>query len=552
MESETMGQVYLVGAGPGDVAYLTVEAQQRVAQADVLIYDALVDEQLLQLTPASCEQIQVGKRGGKPSWEQADINRLLVNKCREGKRVVRLKSGDPFIFGRCTAEIEALKAQNCPFDVIPGISSALAAPLLAGIPLTDPVLSRYFTVLSGHQPDELDWENLTPMPTLVILMGTRKLPEILWQLQRHGKSAQTPIAILRACGSDRQQVWTGTLADILDRTRGETLSPAIIAIGDVVRLRHYLQVPHLQKQRTLADNANRFVPSVISDSMPETSVSNLQSPNENSQLPLSGQTILVTRSSGQSSTFTTMLENAGATAIEMPALEIGPPSSWEPLDRAIAALEEFDWLVLTSANGVRYFCDRLLANGKDTRALAGIKIAVVGKKTAATLKTYCIKPDFIPPNFVADSLVADFPEDVSGKKLLFPRVETGGREVLVGELTRQGAIVEEVPAYESGCPKAIAPVAWEALKNRRVDAITFASSKTVKNFCKLIERQHNACFPDGEANSPWQSLLEGICIASIGPQTSITCNELLSKVDVEAKEYTLEGLLQSLIEFIER
>ncbi len=258
--------------------------------------------------------------------------------------------------------------------------------------------------------------------------------------------------------------------------------------------------------------------------------------------PLAGKTILVTRAAGQSSEFSHLLQQQGATVIEMPTLEIGPPSSWEQLDEAIAHLENFDWLILTSTNGSDYFFDRLEAQGKDISALANLKIALVGKKTATSLKQRGLQPNFIPPDFVADSLVKNFPEPPVGKKILFPRVETGGREVLVKELTAKGAEVTEVAAYESRCPdisvlripsvNGISPL--EALQNKKVDVITFASSKTVKNFCQLLEHAGGVS-------------LDGVCIASIGPQTSETCHRLLGRVDVEAKEYTLQGLFHALI-----
>ncbi len=248
----------------------------------------------------------------------------------------------------------------------------------------------------------------------------------------------------------------------------------------------------------------------------------------------------MTRSVGQSSTFSDRLITLGATVIEMPTLEIGPPSSWEALDDAIAHLSQFDWLILTSSNGIDYFFERLIAQGKDTRALAGVKIAVVGEKTANSLKQYSLQADFIPPNFVADSLIENFPEELNGKKVLFPRVESGGREVLVKELTLKGAKVIEVAAYQSCCPSDIPPAAELALQNRKVNVITFASSKTVQFFDQLTEK----ILPE---NSDVNQLLESICIASIGPQTSKTCHALFGRVDVEAQEYTLDGLTQALI-----
>ncbi|MFB2834823.1 uroporphyrinogen-III C-methyltransferase [Floridanema evergladense] len=240
MSTQT-GKVYIVGAGPGDLDYLTVRAQKVLMQAEVLVYDALVDAQLLQLVPTNCCLFDVGKRGGKPSTKQAEINALLVEKCQQGKQVVRLKSGDPFIFGRSTAEIQVLKSSGCNFEVIPGISSALAAPLLAGIPLTDPVLSRCFAVFSAHEPDELDWETISRIETLVILMGGRNLEEIVSRLLRFGRSAKTPIAVIRWAGHPKQQVWTAELKNVVQVTSNVSLSPSVIVVGEVVGLHPYLQ-----------------------------------------------------------------------------------------------------------------------------------------------------------------------------------------------------------------------------------------------------------------------------------------------------------------------
>ncbi|WP_009630614.1 uroporphyrinogen-III C-methyltransferase [Synechocystis sp. PCC 7509] len=491
----TEGKVYLVGAGPGNVDYLTVRSHQLLQQAQVLIYDALVDSQLLQLVPPECHKIDVGKRGGKSSTPQIEINQLLVEHCQLGKQVVRLKSGDPFIFGRCTAEITALKAANCNFEVVPGISSALAAPLLLGIPLTDPVLSRCFAVFTAHEPDELDWESLARIDTLVVLMGGQHLAEIVAQLERHGKSLNTPIAIARWVSSPKQRVWTSDLAHIVAQTKEISLTPVVMIIGEVVKLRTYLQP---------------------------------------SPLPLAGKTILITRAMGQSSGFSNLLQQQGATVIEMPAIAIVPPTNWEALDRAIANLLEYDWLILTSANAVEYFFERLANQNKDARAIAGVKIAVVGEKTAQSLKQYGLKPDFIPPEFVADAIARHFPESLKAKKVLFPRVESGGREVLVQQLSAKGAEVVEVAAYQSKCPENFDPIALEALQKGAVDVITFASSKTVKYFHQLLTAA-------GGAN------LDRVCIASIGPQTSKTCQQLLEKVDIEATEYTLEGLTKAIV-----
>ncbi len=539
MTNHNKGKIYIVGAGPGDVNYLTVRGQQLLTQAEVLVYDALVDSLLLQLVPCDCQLFHVGKRGGRPSTPQARINQLLVEQCRQGKQVVRLKSGDPFIFGRSSSEIQALIAAECQFEVIPGISSALAAPLLGGIPLTDSVLSKCFAVVTAHQPEQLDWEALARIDTLAILMGGRHLAEIVQQLQRYGRSHQTPIALIRNGGRPQQQVWLGTLSTIVNQTLGISLSPVVIVVGEVVGLRASMG---------LADQ----------DQSKSEGCQDKHQPVTETTEALTGKTVLVTRSASQSQKFNQLLEQEGATIIEMPTLVITPPSSWAGLDYAIANLANFDWLILTSSNGVDYFFKRLLKNGKDARALVGIKIAVVGKKTAASLKQHNLQPDFIPPNFVADSLVDHFPESLTNKQVLFPRVETGGREVLVKELTEKGAQVVEVAAYESGCPDYMAPAILDAWQQRAIDIVTFASSKTVKNFYKLLKQAFNSSTETkqpysnayGEQSAPSKtlhSLLKNVCIASIGPQTSESCRQLLGRVDVEAVEYTLEGLTEAIV-----
>ena len=497
------GKVYLVGAGVGNVAYLTVKAQELLSAAEVLIYDALVGDEILDLVPEDCLKLDVGKRGGKVSTPQDKIDRLLVAYCCQGKRVIRLKSGDPLIFGRAMEEIQALEAANCDFELVPGISSVLAAPLLAGIPLTDKHLSSCFAVFTGHQPDSLNWAALAGIDTLVILMGTRSLSTIINNLISVGRSPDEATAIIHNCSQPGQKVFRGTLTDIVKKTEGITLSPAVIIIGRVV--------------------ANNFIPS--------TNVTNL---------PLTGKTVLVTRAAEQSSKFTTLLQQQGATVLEMPALTITEPSSWHDLDNAIANLGSFDWLILTSANGVNYFLSRLKALGKDIRTLARIKIAVVGKKTAAVLQEYNLQPDFIPPDYVADSLIESFPEKLAQQKILFPRVETGGRDVLVRELKAEGADLVEVAAYQSQCPKIIEPQIWQALQQKQIDIITFASSKTVRNFVQLVTAKIDKA-------TDINILLPGIAIASIGPQTSQTCHDLLHRVDIEATQYTLEGLTEAII-----
>ncbi|MCS7147661.1 MAG: uroporphyrinogen-III synthase [Geminocystis sp.] len=267
----------------------------------------------------------------------------------------------------------------------------------------------------------------------------------------------------------------------------------------------------------------------------------------NPSQPLSGKTVLITRAADSNATFRQLLESLGAQVLEMPALEIIPPSSWQALDNNIQNLESFDWLIFTSANGVQYLFQRLDVLGKNIRQFSHLKIAVVGKKTAQFLSHYGISPHFVPPDFIADSLASHFPEQLQGKKILLPRVETGGRDLLVQQLTQKGATVVEVAAYQSVCPEKMDDTVWKAFVNKTIDVITFASSKTVRNFHQILSQtlQHHPHY-----NLP--SLLQPVIIASIGPQTSATCREVLGRVDVEAKEYTLEGLAQSLTEFFQQ
>lgn len=540
------GKVFIVGAGIGGVAYLTVRAEQVIKNAEIIISDALVDPEILNIAAPQAHCIIAGKRGGQESVKQATINQMLVQYCLEGKQVVRLKSGDPWIFGRSLPEILALQAAECAWELVSGISSAIAAPMLAGIPLTEMATSSCFAVMTGHDLERLPWEAIAEIPTLIILMGTQNLVAILAKLQI-SKGDNMPVAIVRWCGRRDQQVWTGTIANIQSQLPTESLSPAVIIIGEVVKFREQLTPTNLN---FLNFNSLNFNSLNFLKSMPQET------------LPLQGKRILVTRAASQASQFRDLLIGQGADVIEMPTLAILPPSSWELLDRAIANLHSYHWLILTSANAVEHFFDRLHHAGKDSRSLFALKIAAVGRKTAEVLDRYGIIPDLVPTDFVADSLgdaLLDnhFKEQrhqdslnqdsinqdascyiLNGKKILFPRVQSGGREVLVEQLQENGAVVDAVPAYESGCPAHIDADALAAIQTQQIEAIAFASSKTVKHFCQLL---------NGVTSSEvWQEWLKDVKIASIGPQTSATCHELLGRVDVEAGEYTLDGLATAI------
>ncbi|MEO1133254.1 MAG: uroporphyrinogen-III C-methyltransferase [Cyanobacteria bacterium J06639_1] len=493
------GKVWLVGAGLGDRLDLTVRALQLLRSADAIVTDALVPESLLLEAKPECEIIRAGKRGGQTSTPQSDIDRLLVQLSHAGRTVVRLKSGDPTIFGRVMEEVRALQAAGCPFEIVPGMSSAIAAAASAGIFLTDKHLSQCFAVISAHQLNTLPWEALGQLDTLVLLMGTRSLQEICDRLMRAGKSESTAIALIREAGRASQQVWTGSLetfADEMERL-ALRLSPAVIVVGEVVGARLELEKGDRQ--------------------------------------PLAGKTVLVTRANPQAGALTRLLEAKGAIVADMPTIEIVPPSSFRDLDAAIARLSEFDWLILTSANGVEAFFGRLQALGLDSRALSGTRVAVVGQKTAAAIAQFGIRPDFIPSEFIADAVAAELPLEKLDMRVLFPRVESGGREILVKALTERGAAVTEVAAYQSKCPDRVEPRALSLLQAKRVDIITFASSKTVRHFYRLLR----------EAQFEF-SALDGVQIAAIGPKTADTCTELLGRTDICAEEYTLEGLVEAI------
>ncbi len=507
--------IFFVGAGLGTVADLTLRAIACLQQAEVILYDALIHPSLLDIAPPQCLKIPVGKRAGGTAMPQTTINQLLCDYGQRYGRVVRLKSGDPGLFGRLQQELEAVLAAGLTVDVVPGISSALGAPLLAGLCLTAKGVSQSVGIFSGHAPETLPWSNLAQLETLVILMASRSLRAILEALIAAGRSPQDGLAIVQWAGQPQQQTWFGTLADYLQLPQCPDLSPAVVIIGAIAQKRYPLTRLDLSLPNLLAC----LCP------MPD--------------LPLAGQTVLVTRAANQASTFTQQLQAAGARVLELPTLEIVPPSSWQPLDQALAHLAQFDWLILTSHNAVTFFMERLQHQGKDSRTLASLKIAVVGEKTAQTLQTYGLVADFIPSEFVADALVKEFPVPVTGLQILFPRVESGGRPILVETFTAAGAHVTEVPAYESRCPQQIDPTILSALRAGAVTAVTFTSSKTVKHFCQLV-------------GADAKSLLQSVQIASIGPQTSQTCRDLLGRVDCEAQEHSLEGLLQCLISSLKR
>lgn len=497
------GKVYLVGAGPGDSGLLTLKGKAALERADTIVYDFLANENLLRFARADCEKICVGKRPGEKTLPQEEINELLAGKAAEGKIVVRLKGGDPFIFGRGGEEAQTLAKSGIPFEVVPGVSSGYAVPAYAGIPLTHRDLSSSVTFLTGHEDPSkpsvsIDWAKLAKeADTLVLFMGVRNLPEISSSLIKGGRDPKTPVAVIRWGTRTEQQTVTGTLNDIAAAAK-DIAAPALIVVGEVVSLREEL---------------NWF-----------------------ERLPLFGKRIVTTRTREQSSAFTEAIEALGAEAIEIPAIEIRDPRSWQPMDNAIGRLEEFDYLVFTSANGVRKFLGRLEPCGRDVRDLKGIQIGAIGPGTAAELATTGIRVDFMPNQFRAEGLIQRLKAvDVRGKAFLIPRAKVA-RDILPQTLKERGARVEVVEAYETVQPP-FAPGELEQLLTPAPDAVTFTSSSTATNFLKLLETHHLS------------GTLENTAIASIGPITSETVRSHGLEVMIEAAESTVAGLVQALQDY---
>lgn len=498
------GMVYLVGAGPGDPGLITVKGLKCIAEADTLIYDYLAAEAFLAHARPDAEMIYVGKKGGDHTLPQEGINQLLVAKAKEGKNVVRLKGGDPFVFGRGGEEIEELLADDLPFEIVPGVTSAVAAPAYAGIPLTHRKFTSTVAFVTGHEDptkasSSIDWTALASgIGTLVFFMGVKNLPNICKKLIDHGRPADTPVALVRWGTTPRQQTVTGTLDDIVEKVRAAKLkAPAIIVVGGVVSLREEMQWFE--------------------------------------QRPLLGKRIIVTRARQQASALVDALSGLGAACLQYPTIRIEPPASWDELDAAIDSLDTYQWIVFTSVNGVSQFFERLFEKGKDARALAHLRTAVIGPATAERLKGYGLTSDIVPENYRAESVVAAFEaHDLKGQHVLLPRAKEA-RPVLPVELTRMGAQVDEIPVYETVTDSASAVGIRDALAKGEVDLVTFTSSSTVENFQQML--------PAGQQ----EALMAKVKTAAIGPITAETARRLGFTVDIEAPTYTIEGLVEAIL-----
>jgi uroporphyrinogen III methyltransferase / synthase len=503
------GKVFLIGAGPGDPGLITMKGLSCLQEADVVIYDYLANEHLLKSIKAGAERIYVGKKGGDHTLSQEEINALIIEKAKEGKMIARLKGGDPFIFGRGGEEAEELVEAGIAFEIVPGVTSAIAVPAYAGIPLTHRAYTSTVAFITGHEDptkeeSQISWDKIaTGVGTLVFLMGVGNLALIAAQLVKHGRSPGTPVALIRWGTLPEQETFVGTLATIGEIAESRHVKPpVIILVGEVVTLRKKL---------------NWF----------ET-------------LPLFGKKIVVTRSREQASDLSERLRKVGAMPVEFPTIEIAPPESFADFDHCVDDLNQYNWIIFTSANGVRLFMERLWFLGRDVRDLKGPKIAAIGPRTAEELGGLKVRVDFVPREYRAEALYEGLrKEDLGGARILIPRAKMA-RDLLPEELRKAGARVEVVEVYQTIRPGTGAEHMRELLSKKEIAAVTFTSSSTVTHFVELI----------GKELAP--KLLEGIPVASIGPITADTAKSFGIETTVIPADYTIPALVNSLIQYFKK
>jgi uroporphyrinogen III methyltransferase/synthase len=502
--TENKGKIYLIGAGPGDPGLITLKGLQCIQSADVIVYDYLASPRLMRHARPDAEKIYVGKMGGNHTLSQEGINNLLVEKGKLGLKVARLKGGDPFVFGRGGEEAQVLKNAGIAFEIVPGVTSAVAAPAYAGIPITHRDHTTSVTFVTGHEDptkaqSTINWNALVT-GTVVFFMGVKNLPVIVENLLKVGRSPETPAALIRWGTTAKQKTVTGTLSDIREvAEKAKIAAPAIIVVGEVVKLRDEL---------AWFENA-----------------------------PLFGKRIAVTRSREQASALVERLSELGADCIECPTIKIEPVKDNSRLESAIKNLKNYDWLIFTSVNGVACFFDTLFDAGFDSRAIGGLKTAVIGPATQEKLLSFGIKADVVPESYVAESVIEAFKsEDVKGKKFLLPRARDA-RSVLPEQLVKMGGDVDEIITYEAVEDKSAALEIVSMLEKCEIDMITFTSSSTVTNFAKML--------PEGRLSE----LMKDVRIASIGPITSETASGLGLKPDIEAEVYTIPGLCDAILKY---
>ena len=499
-QSSIAGTVYLVGAGPGDAGLLTVRGRDLVSRADVVVYDRLVGPEILNWCRADAEKIFVGKEAGRHSMTQDEINALIIEKALQGKEVCRLKGGDPFVFGRGGEEALFCLQHQVPFEIVPGVTSAIAAPAYAGIPITHRGAATSFAVVTGHtKDDDAPPENLPVADTLVCLMGVRALPKIVSALLARGESGDKPVALVRWGTTPNQQVVTGTLQTIEDEVEKAQLKPpALIVIGDVVNLREQLR---------WFDNR-----------------------------PLWGQTVIVTRAREQASSLVSGLQEQGARVIQCPTIRVEELEDYSILHNALENLHSYHWIVFTSTNGVEKFWAQLEEHKLDARALGNAKVAAIGPATQAALKQRGIVPDLVPQSSISEDVAASMSnQDIKGKTVLIVRA-LEGREVLQEGLNKAGAQVVLAPCYRTVPDNSQAELARAEIEAGRVRWITFTSSSTVQNFVDVLGAQfifaHRKKFR----------------IACIGPITAETARRLDITPDVVAKNASVEALVEVILD----
>jgi uroporphyrinogen III methyltransferase / synthase len=496
------GTVYLVGAGPGEPGLITVRGAELLAVAEVVVYDALVNPRLLDGCPPGVELHYVGKRGGRHTLPQAEINALLVELSGRHSSIVRLKGGDPFVFGRGGDEALALRDAGIPFEVVPGVTAGIAVPAYAGIPVTHRGVASSVAFVTGHEDPakdatDLDWGHLAlGISTLVFFMGMLRMRDNFRSLIEHGRDPSTPAAVIEWGTYPRQRTVSGTLESLPDLVDREGLRPpVVVVVGEVVALRE-----------RIAWFEDR---------------------------PLFGKRVVVTRARAQASGFAARLDAMGAEVVQFPTIRIVPAADEEPLLRAAREADGYDWIVFTSVNGVARFWAAMRAVGRDARALGGVSICAIGPATAAALELEGVRADLVPEKFVAESVLEALRAegDLTGRRVLLPRAELA-RSTLPEGLEAAGAEVTDVVAYRTVPDGGEAERFREMLAAGEVDLVTFTASSTVNNFVDLV----------GTA-------IGGAVVASIGPITSATARERGLPVHIEASEYTIDGLLDAIRSF---
>lgn len=496
--------VYLIGAGPGDKGLLTLKAEQILKKAEVVIYDYLVNPEILSFAPKTSEFIYVGKKSGAHTLSQSQINQLLIKKAKKNNLVARLKGGDPFIFGRGGEEALALSKEKIPFEVIPGVTSAIAVPAYAGIPLTFRKFNSTVAFITGQEEEKetsnIAWDKLAGIEVLVFLMGVKNLEFIVKKLIENKKEPSLKAALIQWGTTAKQKAVYGSLKTIASLAQKEKITPpALLVVGEVVKLK---------------DKLNWFV-----------------------KKPLFARTVLITRSREQASALKEKLEDLGAEVVEFPTVAITDPSDYAGLDGQIDNLNIFNWIIFTSVNGVEYFFKRLFKKNKDLRDLKGISIAVIGAATKEKLESFHLKADFMPSDFTSQAIINGLKhKSISGQRILLPRSQIADEVLSVG-LRQLGAEVREVAVYNTIKPE----INIKLLKNKKIGIVTFTSSSTVNNFVSSFSspKEIKQFFPKTK-------------FASIGPITSKAAKRWGLIVHAEAKEHTIDGLIKAMIKLSDK